>query len=82
MPVQFTCPGESQTQAPKAGLLSNSEFIYFSYATVLNRQPDMGGFNSACKALESGVSRAQLVESFATSPEFKNILASPANKAK
>ena len=82
VPVQFTCPGESQTKVPKASLLSNSQFIYFSYATILNRKPDTGGFNGACKALESGVSRAQLVESFATSPEFKKILASSANKPK
>lgn len=82
VPVQFTCPGESQTQVPKAGLLSNSQFIYFSYATILNRQPGMGGFNGACNGLESGMSRVQLIESMINSPEFKNILASPAKKAK
>lgn len=81
VPAQFTCPGESQNQAPKSGVLSNSQFIYFAYATVLNRQPDMPGFTNACKGLEAGIPRVQLVNSMTTSPEFKNLLAAGVKKA-
>ncbi len=83
VPKLYTCPGEKQNitgNKPSANLLSDSEFIYFAYVTVLNRKPDIGGFKFYCKALKTGMSRLQLINFFVASSGFKS--SPPPSKAK
>lgn len=49
--------------------LSNEDFVTQLYANVLHRFPDPDGYAHQTKALENGMSRAQLLINFSESPE-------------
>ncbi len=81
IPEQFTCPStvvniESKSADPSKGqpALTDSQFVYFSYLSTLNREPDMDGFDAQCKHLANGVGRPELIESLIKSAEFKQLL--------
>lgn len=90
MPKEFVCvpsPAVLVADATKSngsggGSLSNAEFIYFSYLTILDRRPDASGFKAQCDALSKGVSRAQLTDSLVDSAEFKARLTSKSDNKK
>jgi hypothetical protein len=54
-----------------SGHLSNSGFLTYAYCLMLNRQPDPNGQKFWLNQLNSGLSRAQLLESFFKTPEFQ-----------
>lgn len=49
--------------------LSNGDFVNQLYANVLHRAPDTGGYAYQVAALESGLTRSQLLINFSESPE-------------
>jgi hypothetical protein len=51
------------------GALDNSHFVTQMYANVLHRAPDAGGLQFYLDAMDHGVSRAQVLQGFAESPE-------------
>ena len=54
------------------GALTDEEFVTLLYNNVLDRAPDMDGFNNWVNALSSGTSRADVVVGFSQSIEFQN----------
>jgi Ca2+-binding RTX toxin-like protein len=62
----------------KYGTLPNSDFVELLYNNVLDRPSDPGGAAGWINALNTGaLSRAQVVEGFAQSDEFKDKTAQP-----
>ena len=55
--------------------VSNSEFVTRLYRTFMGREPDTDGFNAWVAQLDSGVSREEVFNGFACSPEFSVICA-------
>lgn len=53
-----------------SGELTDEEFVAFVYASVLDRNPDAGGFENWLDHLDNGMSRGQLVVHFSESSEF------------
>ena len=51
------------------GNLTNTAFVTLLYENTLHRAPDPGGLSGWVGALNSGVSRAQVVQGFSESPE-------------
>jgi hypothetical protein len=62
----FTCSPEFQN---KYGSLDNGGFVDLIYDNVLERDPDLGGFQSWLNAMANGVSRSEVVLGFSESPE-------------
>ncbi|MBE3092559.1 MAG: DUF4214 domain-containing protein [Chloroflexi bacterium] len=52
---------------------TNEEFITFLYRTLLNREPDIGGYNNWLVQMSNGMSRKKVIENFTKSEEFSNI---------
>ncbi|RMB24876.1 uncharacterized protein DUF4214 [Sphingomonas sp. PP-F2F-G114-C0414] len=52
---------------------SNSAKILLAYRTILDREPDLGGFNANVNALNSGSTFDQIVNSFYGSSEFASL---------
>lgn len=51
----------------------NRHFVEHLYAALMDREPDSGGLNNWCNALNSGISREFVINQFLISPEFTNI---------
>ena len=56
--------------------VSKGEFVTRLYRTFMDREPDQSGFDAWVAQLDSGVSREEVFEGFAQSPEFTRICAS------
>ena len=56
--------------------VSNAEYVNRLYRTFMGREADEAGFNAWVAQLDSGVSREEVFEGFAQSPEFTRICAS------
>ena len=54
--------------------LSNRDFMEMLYHLYMGRDPDKAGLNNWVAAMDSGMSREQIVESFSQSQEFRNIV--------
>ena len=54
------------------GSLSNSQFVQLIYSNVLGRNPDSGGLAHWTGALDSGVSRGDIMVGFSESDEYRN----------
>jgi hypothetical protein len=68
--------GSAEFQA-RYGALDNTAFVTLLYENALHRAPDPGGLNGWVNALNSGVTRAQVVLGFSESQENINNLAAP-----
>ena len=55
--------------------VSNSEYVTRLYRTFMDREPDQAGFDAWVAQLDSGVSREEVFNGFACSPEFSAICA-------
>ena len=55
---------------------SQTEFVKICYRTFLDREAEAGGLNYWLNQLKSGKTRNQVLQGFATSTEFSNIMAS------
>jgi hypothetical protein len=53
------------------GSLNNQQFVQLVYQNVLGRQPDANGLIYWLTQLQSGMSRAQMMESFFLSDEYR-----------
>lgn len=56
--------------------VSNDEYVRRLYRTFMGREPDAAGFDAWVSQLNSGVSREEVFNGFALSPEFARICAS------
>ena len=56
--------------------VSNGEYVTRLYRTFMGREPDEAGYNAWVAQLDSGISREEVFEGFAQSPEFTRICAS------
>jgi hypothetical protein len=54
---------------------SNDEFLRIMYRAFFNREPDTGGYNVWLNALNSGMSRQEVLDGFTHSQEFANLCA-------
>ena len=54
---------------------TNEQYVTILYRTFLGREPDTGGFNNWVAKLNSGTSRDTVLNGFAYSAEFANIMA-------
>jgi hypothetical protein len=54
------------------GSLNNTQFVALMYNNVLGRAPDSGGMSGWVNALNSGMSRADVVIGFSDSAEFRS----------
>lgn len=54
------------------GNLNNQDFVTLLYQNVLDREPEAAGLANWTGALDSGVSRANVVVGFSNSQEFRN----------
>ena len=61
--------GSAEFQA-KYGATNNGQFVTLLYNNVLDRDPDAGGYAAWLNALNSGMSRQEVVLRFANSQEF------------
>ncbi len=52
---------------------SDEKFVRLSYLTLLNRNPDKGGAQFWTSFLKNGGSKKELIKSFLSSEEFKNL---------
>lgn len=83
VPKEYSCGSLSMPAGEESGktkiqhAISNEQFIYYSYLTILDRQPEMAGFKAQCDALAAGVTRAQLIDAMVKSPEFLAIFNKP-----
>lgn len=83
VPKEYSCGSLSMPAGEKASktkiqhVTNNEQFIYYSYLTILDRQPEMAGFKAQCDALAAGVTRAQLIDAMVKSPEFLAIFNKP-----
>jgi len=64
----------SSEWSERTGALSNGDLVEHLYLTALDRQGDGGGRNFWTAALDNGLSRADLFEAFAWSPEHKELM--------
>ena len=55
---------------------SNDKYVKTLYRTFLGREADTGGYNNWMKKLAEGTSRDEVMNGFACSQEFANIVAS------
>ncbi|MBO4637451.1 MAG: DUF4214 domain-containing protein, partial [Clostridiales bacterium] len=55
--------------------VSNSEFVTRLYRTFMDREPDQSGFDAWVAQLDGGISREEVFNGFAQSPEFARICA-------
>ena len=55
--------------------VSNRDFVRRLYLTFMDREPDESGYNAWVTQLDSGVSREEVFNGFALSPEFSRICA-------
>ena len=56
--------------------VDNGEYVARLYRTFMGREPDEAGYNAWVAQLDQGVSREEVFEGFAQSPEFTRICAS------
>lgn len=56
---------------PPASRASDADFVKGLYRDLLGREPDLDGYHSYMRGLETGVSREELRQSFLGSPEFR-----------
>ncbi|MBO4636860.1 MAG: DUF4214 domain-containing protein [Clostridiales bacterium] len=56
--------------------VSNGEYVTRLYRTFMGREPDQAGYDAWVSQLDSGVSREEVFDGFAQSPEFTRICAS------
>ena len=52
---------------------TNDEYVTILYHTFFDREPDEAGYNDWMGRLEKGVSRNDVLQGFANSPEFANL---------
>lgn len=64
----------SAEYASRIGRLDDAAFVTQLYWDALGRAPDPNGYANQLARLQSGVSRAQMVDSFIMSPEAQNLL--------
>ncbi|MBP5292155.1 MAG: DUF4214 domain-containing protein, partial [Lachnospiraceae bacterium] len=53
--------------------LSDEEFVRVAYRTLLDREPEAGGFENWTRALAGGLSRDDVIDGFLDSKEFGNL---------
>ena len=56
--------------------VNNGEYVTRLYRTFMGREPDEAGFNAWVAQLDAGVSREEVFNGFAESPEFTRICSS------
>jgi hypothetical protein len=64
-------PIVSDTLTYVPSILDTETFVRQQYLDFLDREPDPGGFSGWVNALDSGLSKADLIEAFMNSGEFR-----------
>ncbi len=65
----------ASAQAAQQDGVSNTDFVKGLYRELLNREPDIGGFNAHMAGLARGASREEIREVFLNSPEYAEVQA-------
>lgn len=75
---RFEAPKAKPAAAASAqGAQSDGDFVKGLYRELLNREPDIGGFNAHVAGLAGGMSREQIRQVFLNSPEYAQKQAQP-----